>query len=202
MKSLIFAAAIMASASASAATITVSPAPFDRFTVFDSFTADFTTPGAFTSDGYSFDGDAMIVKSGSYSFSAQPLGDDHEYMVVLAGEAETIALPKVAQSVSLYVGSLDPYGVVTINGHAFTGDEIAAATGLVDNGNWTSPLSNAYVTFGGIGPIASFEITSSQNSFEFDIATGTPEVSTWAMMLMGFAGLGYAASRRTPRVAL
>jgi PEP-CTERM motif len=27
--------------------------------------------------------------------------------------------------------------------------------------------------------------------------TGVPEASTWAMMVMGFAGLGYAAFHRT-----
>ena len=33
---------------------------------------------------------------------------------------------------------------------------------------------------------------------------GVPEPSTWAMMLLGFAGLGYAGFRRTgksPRIA-
>ncbi len=41
------------------------------------------------------------------------------------------------------------------------------------------------------------------DTFTIDIIAGSgsaaspvPELSTWAMMLVGFAGLGYAASRR------
>jgi hypothetical protein len=35
----------------------------------------------------------------------------------------------------------------------------------------------------------------------FQMAVATPEPSTWAMMLLGFAGLGFAAYRRTQRGA-
>ena len=41
--------------------------------------------------------------------------------------------------------------------------------------------------------------STGQNSFSFlhsEIALSTPEPSTWAMMLIGFAGLGYAGYRR------
>jgi hypothetical protein len=41
--------------------------------------------------------------------------------------------------------------------------------------------------------------SSTQNSFEFDnvaVAGGVPEPSTWAMMLLGFAGLGFAGYRK------
>ena len=48
----------------------------------------------------------------------------------------------------------------------------------------------------------SFTAASSQPAFEFDMAGavdpagGVPEASTWGMLVLGFAGLGYAASRR------
>jgi hypothetical protein len=35
-----------------------------------------------------------------------------------------------------------------------------------------------------------------------DLAAGAPEPSTWAMMLIGFAGLGFTAYRRTRKAAL
>jgi hypothetical protein len=35
-------------------------------------------------------------------------------------------------------------------------------------------------------------------SFDFSIFV-VPEPSTWAMMLLGFAGLGFVGYRRTPR---
>ena len=34
------------------------------------------------------------------------------------------------------------------------------------------------------------------------IPSGVPEPSTWAMMLLGFAGLGYASFRRTSKLRL
>jgi hypothetical protein len=34
------------------------------------------------------------------------------------------------------------------------------------------------------------------------ISPGVPETSTWAMMLLGFAGLGFMAYRRKSRLAL
>jgi len=34
------------------------------------------------------------------------------------------------------------------------------------------------------------------------LATAVPEPSTWAMLLLGFAGIAYAAHRRTKKAAL
>jgi PEP-CTERM motif len=34
------------------------------------------------------------------------------------------------------------------------------------------------------------------------LANGVPEPSTWAMMLLGFAGPGYAGFRRTSKITL
>jgi PEP-CTERM motif len=38
-------------------------------------------------------------------------------------------------------------------------------------------------------------------SGNFTIGTAVPEPSTWAMMLIGFAGLGYASYRRSKKNA-
>ncbi|MBN9452109.1 MAG: PEPxxWA-CTERM sorting domain-containing protein [Bosea sp.] len=37
---------------------------------------------------------------------------------------------------------------------------------------------------------------SDAKQFRLEVATGVPEPATWAMMLLGFAGLGYAGYRR------
>jgi hypothetical protein len=37
--------------------------------------------------------------------------------------------------------------------------------------------------------------------FSVQVSTSVPEVSTWGMMLLGFAGLGFAGYRRTKNVA-
>jgi hypothetical protein len=50
-------------------------------------------------------------------------------------------------------------------------------------------------------------VADGSGGFGFDFAVGgiapAPEASTWAMMLIGFAGLGYAGYRRVrePRAA-
>ena len=41
-----------------------------------------------------------------------------------------------------------------------------------------------------------FAVDFAPNSFSIDSTSGTPEPSTWSMMLMGFAGLGFAGYRR------
>ena len=38
-------------------------------------------------------------------------------------------------------------------------------------------------------------------ALDVSLSTGTPEPSTWAMMLLGFAGLGFMAYRRGARLA-
>ena len=40
-----------------------------------------------------------------------------------------------------------------------------------------------------------FTASSTRNAFEFDMGSSVPEPSTWAMMALGFIGLGYAAFR-------
>jgi hypothetical protein len=41
--------------------------------------------------------------------------------------------------------------------------------------------------------------SSTINAFEFDMGSSVPEPSTWAMMMLGFVGLGYAAFRRSAK---
>ncbi len=69
--------------------------------------------------------------------------------------------------------------------------------------------SNRYAEFlfTGSSYFTSVVLGSSGNSFEVDnlgiIATGkvsaVPETSTWAMMILGFFGVGFAAYRRKSR---
>ena len=71
--------------------------------------------------------------------------------------------------------------------------------GMVDvNGNQTDPSGNQLVTITGLAPFTTATFSSTGNAFEFTLAT-VPEPSTWAMMVLGFAGLGYAAFRRNSK---
>ena len=77
---------------------------------------------------------------------------------------------------------------------------------LLATGAQTTYDNNRYVSlYLTSGTFDYVRLQSSQNSFEIDnIAAGVPELSTWAMMLIGFAGLSFATmkgSRRSRAVA-
>jgi PEP-CTERM motif len=54
-------------------------------------------------------------------------------------------------------------------------------------------LGDGFATSGGL-----VEITDNTSlTFQATIHTGVPEPSTWAMMILGFAGIGFMAYRRS-----
>jgi hypothetical protein len=70
-------------------------------------------------------------------------------------------------------------------------------------GDQFDTFDNQWFHISDTNPFTSFTASSTTNAFEFDMAgpsvtqtSGVPEPSTWAMMLIGFAGLGYAAFHR------
>jgi hypothetical protein len=83
-----------------------------------------------------------------------------------------------------------PYGLNgTVQGNF---DAILAGNGAASNA--TSSMSNSPTTFD----------TATNRSFvwaRFAAATGVPEPSTWAMMLLGFLGIGLVVRRRIPAAA-
>jgi hypothetical protein len=132
---------------------------------------------------------------------ASPLGlGTTTYMAVFGGGTEQAVFATPQTSISIYWGSIDPangFSAVTVGGYTLTGAELAMM-GATDNGSHTEPTSNELVTISGLGPFTTVDFTSTNNSFEFSIAS-VPETSTWAMMALGFAGLGYAAFRRNTK---
>jgi hypothetical protein len=64
-----------------------------------------------------------------------------------------------------------------------TGCQILAGTALLDEGNYYLQLSGVAGTTAGYGG----DLTS---------VAAVPEASTWAMMILGFAGVGFMAYRR------
>jgi PEP-CTERM motif len=81
--------------------------------------------------------------------------------------------------------------------------------GYIDNGGvFTSfdPPGSASTTINGLndkGDIVGFFTNPTTDTVDGFVGTPVPEPSTWAMMLIGFAGLGYAGYRRArePRAA-
>ena len=59
------------------------------------------------------------------------------------------------------------------------------------------------MTITGLPSFNEVVVTSDQNAFEFDnVAAAVPEPSTWAMIILGFLGLGYLAYRRKSSMAV
>jgi hypothetical protein len=116
----------------------------------------------------------------------------------------------------LFWGSIDSYNSDAFYlGNSATpfltlfGNNLNAVPALGFNGDQSGALTNAYVTFTGLS-FDKIVLASSGNSFEFDNISycsnldnvgPVPEPSTWAMMLLDFAGIGFAYRRRRSRLA-
>jgi hypothetical protein len=138
------------------------------------------------------------------SFSADPLGDTLPYMAVEGGGTEQVVFDTARTSISIYWGSIDGnqggnnnLNTITLGGFTLTGADLVGL-GATGTGDQTSSLGNELITITGLDPFTKATFSSTNNAFEFSLAN-VPEPSTWAMMMLGFAGLGYAAFRRNSK---
>jgi PEP-CTERM motif len=174
---------------------------------------DTTPSGAFSDGGAHFSGSGVVMNNlgqPSLGLYATPFGDTTNYMAVLGNGSEEIAFSGLKTAFGLYWGSVDTYNLLTF----FNGNTAVATISGIDvqppmlaNGGQTDYASNGYVVIGALPFFDSVVVSSSANSFEFDnvlagvgttqFTAGVPEPSTWAMLLVGFAGLGYAGFRRS-----
>ena len=148
-------------------------------------------------------GTAGIANGTTAGFSADPLGDTLPYMSVEGGGTEQVVFGTARTSLSIYWGSIDGNQggndnlnslAISVDGYTLTGADLVAlgASGRGDEG---SPAGNQLVTISGLGPFTTATFSSTNNAFEFSLGSAVPEPSTWAMMAIGFAGLGYAVVR-------
>jgi hypothetical protein len=207
------------STAANAASITIlppgdlgPPAGYGSGATFDTVSAQpygSTAPsGSFLNGGASFSGSGVVMNNGGQSslgLYATPFGDSTNYLAVLGGGSEEIAFSALKSSFGLYWGSVDTYNSLTFyNGNTavatISGADVAPP--MTANGGQTDYASNGYVLISALPQFDRVVAASSSNSFEFDNvvaggASAVPEPSTWAMLLLGFAGLGYASFRRS-----
>jgi len=90
--------------------------------------------------------------------------------------------------------------LLTAGGQQISGADVFAAMQTFCNTNSCNPLTSgdfeAYISISGLDPFTSVTLSdTSTNSFEFLMAA-VPEPSTWAMMILGFFGIGFLAYRR------
>jgi hypothetical protein len=150
-------------------------------------------------------GTAGIRTGTTAQFSADPLGDTLPYMSVEGGSTEQVVFGTARTSLTLYWGSIDGnqggnnnLNTLTLGSFTLTGADLVTK-GATGTGDQFSPAGNELVTITGLAPFTTATFSSTRNAFEFAIGTPVPEPATWAMMALGFAGLGYAAFRRNTK---
>lgn len=216
------------SAAANAATIAFlppgdigAPAGYGSVATFDDVSAEAyggtAAFGLLLDGGATFTGSGIVMNNGggaSLGLYATPYGDGTNYMAVLGGGTENISYATLKNSFGLYWGSIDTYNSLTFyNGNtevwSITGANLSPPQSA--NGGQLDYASNAYVLLSQLPLFDRVVAASTSNSFEFDnvvagdgatnLAGSVPESSTWAMMLLGFAGFGYAAYRGRAQTA-
>jgi hypothetical protein len=152
-------------------------------------------------------GTAGIANGTTPFVSADPLGDTLPYMSVEGGGTEQVVFGTARTSISIYWGSIDGNQggnnnlntfAITVDGFTLTGAQLVSMFGASGTGDQNSPAGNELVTITGLAPFTTATFSSTNNAFEFALAS-VPEPSTWAMMALGFSGLGYAAFRRNTK---
>jgi hypothetical protein len=211
---------------AGAVTVTLTPGPQDP----QYFASETAGQNNFTLGGVTWtllSGSAATAKGTTPGVSAAPLGmgasttTGTTYMSIEGGGTETATWATPQTSLAIYWGSIDAdictpgsqscgnmnSVAVTIDGYTLTAADLVTL-GAMGMGDQTNPLDNELVTISGLGAFTQVTFTSTRNAFEFSLVPGgvgvntsVPEPSTWAMMLVGFAGLGFAGHRATRKTA-
>ncbi len=146
----------------------------------------------------------------------------------LGGTGYWIAPTKFLGDLSGYAGGTLSYDLKVFSGTSYFSDVDVILTGNGKSASWTSninPVGDGRVNFGVQLKDANFtgsslasilsDVTEIQIRGEYIsgseqegldnvklMTTGVPEPSTWAMLLLGFAGLGLMAYRRKSKPAL
>jgi hypothetical protein len=174
-----------------------------------------TGPVPGSSGGVTFSGGGILVNNPQGSangISATPFGDTSNYLSILGGTSETLTFGQFYNAFGFYWGSIDTYNKVEFYQGNTLVDSFSGGSPLATGGNQVSALANSYVFFSGV-TFNKIVLSSDSNSFELDnINYGSdhvgangpaaPEPATWAMMILGFAGVGFMAYRRKSRPAL
>lgn len=165
-------------------------------TLVTNFDSPLTTAAGFTLSG---PGSLLTDTSNAGAAPATSLTtwDTTQYLSVLGGDYEVLTTPLITE-ISFYLGSTDTYNKFTFTHpggatEVFTGVDLAAAVAEGDDGNRDALDTNGRYTFTFDSAIDSVRLDSAENSMEVSnigAVAAVPEPTAWAMMLLGFGGVG------------
>lgn len=142
--------------------------------------------------------DIRAVGSGD---AAQPPGDPTKFVALQTGDSFTFHSDVGFTGFSFYMGSLDTYNTVTVNGVPFSGSALAGPPPVAANGDQGVGFTVKYL----LG-VVTHDVTFSSTgvAFEFDniAIAGVPEPGTWALTIGGIGMAGaMLRQRRKPALA-
>jgi hypothetical protein len=203
---------------AGAVTVSLTPGPQDP----QYFASEAAGQNGFTLDGITWtdvSGVAATEKGTKAGVYAAPLGmgtsttTGTTYMAVEGGGTEMATWATPQTSLSIYWGSIDANVpgsasggninsvAITVDGYTLTGVDLMSMYGALGAGSQGNPKDNQLVRISGLAPFTQAEFSSTRDAFEFSLGAAVPEPSTWAMMLAGFAGLGFLGRRGSRKTA-
>jgi hypothetical protein len=156
-------------------------------------------------------GNALLFTGSTSNLSAAPAlspnsWDETQYLSIQKGQSATLDTPLLS-SISFYIGSLDAFNSFTFSladgtTQVVTGAILAALPGMDANGSQTSFTTNGRLTFSFDSAITAVTMASGGYSLEIGdvgavlVGAAVPEPATWAMMILGFGGVGTLMRRR------
>lgn len=163
--------------------------------------------------GFTLTGTGYLIQSGTNTKGAAPAAgptnatdDATKYLSVFAGSAKLLGTTAYS-NVSLFWGSMDSYNALDLLDAS--GNSIAtivpSAIPAGDDGDQLAKATNRRVDIASTDAFYGLQFRSTAAAFEadnvkFSGATGAvPEPASWAMMLVGFGGLGGAMRRNRAR---
>lgn len=148
-------------------------------------------------------GATVGLEEGDVDYSGNLPGDDTHYLTIPTGQSATLTSVLGLSSFSFYMGSPDTFNSIQFIGA--NGYDVTLTGGQITQGytgqewSWGQRINFSF----GDDTVNQIVLRSAGNSFEVDnFAGAVPEPTTWALMIMGFGGVGAMVRRRRTAYAL
>ena len=173
------------------------PGTFLRGTYTATYVFNTNVPGAYNYNGYNlfFTRGGTVYPAPTPSISASLTINGHTFTETVAGSYDGYLFTS-----DLSFGHFDAYAEAGVaSGQYFYSEIFNQDPSAPVPTSLNSPFSYNYNPVGSTGNVGAFSIGGDNLSFlpsTVTLVDGVPEPSTWAMMILGFLGLGWMAYRR------